>query len=137
MLTPAGLKEIATYADGIGPSRRLLASHLSPPATEPGVATAVAATPSLAGTPNGAAYLPPAAAEDEASVPMTDLGTTAYATVLPDSNTGPGREYEAQPPRSPLFNAASVPVAGFLSFLSMTAARLPTLQESLNSPPLG
>jgi len=84
---------------------------------------------------NGAAYLPPAAADGEASVPMTDLGTTAYATVLPDSNTGPGREYEAQPPRSPLFNAASLPVAGFLSFLSMTAARLPTLQESLNSPP--
>lgn len=82
---------------------------------------------------NGAAYLPPAVdAGDAAS--LSDLGTTAWATVLSDG--GSGRSYEAQPPRSPLFNAAKVPVAGFLSYLNLDAATLPTLQASQQQAPV-
>ncbi|EIK65445.1 hypothetical protein [Pseudomonas brassicacearum] len=83
---------------------------------------------------NGAAYLPPASEEANGAA-LSNLGTTAWATVLSDG--GSGRSYEAQPPRSPLFNAASVPVAGFLSYLNMNAATLPTLQASQQSAPVG
>jgi len=82
---------------------------------------------------NGAAYLPPAG-EDAGGSNLSDLGTTAWATVLSDG--GNGRSYEAQPPRSPLFNAAQVPVAGFLAYLNMNAATLPTLQASQQSAPV-
>ena len=82
---------------------------------------------------NGAAYLPPTA-ESQNDRALSDLGTTAWATVLSDG--GSGRSYEAQPPRSPLFNAAKVPVAGFLSYLNMNAATLPTLQASQQSAPV-
>lgn len=82
---------------------------------------------------NGAAYLPPASEEANGAA-LSDLGTTAWATVLSDG--GGGRSYEAQPPRSPLFNAARVPVAGFLSYLNMNAATLPTLQASQQSTPV-
>ena len=82
---------------------------------------------------NGAAYLPPASEEVNGAA-LSDLGTTAWATVLSDG--GGGRSYEAQPPRSPLFNAARVPVAGFLSYLNMNAATLPTLQASQQSTPV-
>lgn len=81
---------------------------------------------------NGAAYLPPAV-EDAGGSTLSAIGTTAWATVLSDG--GNGRSYEAQPPRSPLFNAARVPVAGFLAYLNMNAATLPTLQASQQSPP--
>lgn len=82
---------------------------------------------------NGAAYLAPSA-EERDGASLTDLGTTAWATVLSDG--GSGRSYEAQPPRSPLFNAAKVSGAGFLSYLNMNAATLPTLQAGQQSTPV-
>ncbi|MBB4284583.1 hemagglutinin protein [Roseospira goensis] len=88
---------------------------------------------------NGAAYVPPvtpdAPAGEVERVLLTDLGTTAHATVLPATPGGPGRDYLAQPLRSPLFDAESAPAAGFLSYLAMVAARLPALHDSLESPP--
>ncbi|MFK0312747.1 hemagglutinin protein [Pseudomonas sp. NPDC090233] len=81
---------------------------------------------------NGAAYLPPAS-NDNAMMSLTDLGTTAYATVLSDSDKG--FDYQAQPPSSPLFDVTTASAEGVLPYLNLTATTLPTLQASQQTPP--
>ena len=129
-LAPDGLFDLDTpqQAQGDGSNTRLI---LGVSGTE-NVVLPNAGGSLLLFQANGPAYLPPTV-EGDAATAMTDLGTTAWVTVLSDGGTG--RDYEAQPPRSPLFNAASVPVQGFLAYLNMTAASLPTLQASGQTAP--
>lgn len=129
-LAPDGLFELDTppEAQTAGNGSRLI---LGVSGTETVVLPSPATT-LLLFQANAAAYLPPAV-EGEAAATMSDLGTTAWSSLLADG--GDGRQYEAQPPRSPLFNAASVPVPGFLAYLNMPAATLPTLQASASTPP--
>ncbi|MBL8297658.1 MAG: hypothetical protein JNN30_04840 [Rhodanobacteraceae bacterium] len=65
---------------------------------------------------------------------LSDLGSTAYLTVLPPAAAAPGLNYYAQPRQAPLFAGGSLG-GEFLDFHEMTAAQLPTYSNSDNAPP--
>ncbi len=87
----------------------------------------------------GAAYVPAADPAPAGSrpdrAPLSGLGTTAYASVIPGSPGATGLAYYAQPLQAPLFDVEGVVGAGFLDFHEMQAATLPAYQAGDRSPP--
>jgi hypothetical protein len=87
----------------------------------------------------GAAYVPAPSGDNGTGKPervlLSPLGTTAYANVLPGSAGGAGLAYYAQPLQAPLFDAEGIAGAGFLDFLEMQAASLPTYRSGDPKPP--
>lgn len=73
------------------------------------------------------AYVPALSKQDDNkdnTPAISDLGTTAYLTVLPASGGSSGLTYYSQPIQAPLFQAATGLGSGFLDFHSMPAATL-------------
>ncbi|MBO8186408.1 hypothetical protein [Streptomyces spirodelae] len=74
--------------------------------------------------PGAAPQQPP----DSSDTPLlNDAAVTSYMTVLPTSSAAPGLPYYAQPPQASLHDAhSSVLPTGFLSYLELPAATLPS-----------
>lgn len=67
---------------------------------------------------------------------LSNLATTGYLAILPAHSGDTGLSYYAQPLQAPLYNAAGTLGAGFLEFLEMPAATLPSYQPSDSVPPV-
>lgn len=67
---------------------------------------------------------------------LSGLATTAYAAILPEHPGDNGLHYYAQPLQAPLYKVAGDIGGGFLGFLEMPAAVLPSYQPSDPSPPV-
>jgi len=63
---------------------------------------------------------------------LTDLGTTAWVTVLPATAGASGLTYYAQPVQAPLFSETGG-TGAFLAYLELPAATLPTWASAVDS----
>lgn len=67
---------------------------------------------------------------------LSDAADTSYVMILPDTSGAPGLRYYAQPVQAPLYGAqSSVLPAGFLDYLELPAATLPSWTAGTGPPP--
>jgi hypothetical protein len=96
-----------------------------------GIAFFAAGQPALA--PGAAPHAPPLGPDAPL---LSAAATTSYLTILPPSSAAPGLRYWAQPAQAPLYGEqASVLPAGFLPYLELPAAALPSWTAGTGSAP--
>jgi hypothetical protein len=96
-----------------------------------GIAFFTAGLPALA---RGAAPHPPPIGPGTPL--LSDAATTSYLTILPSAAAAPGLNYFAQPVQAPLYGEQVTALPpGFLSYLELPAATLPSWTSGTGPPP--